>query len=879
LIDVGRAIGYLMLDTTNFDKGFQSALTSLNTLGDKSTTMGDKFTAAGTLMSKAGGTLTKKVTLPLVALGGAAVSTTSKFESSMSQVQATMGITKDHMSNLGGQTVNTMDALSDLAKELGAKTKFSAVEAADAINYMALAGYDVEKTYGMLPTVLNLAAAGNFDLARASDMVTDSQTALGLSIEETATMVDEWARAASKSNTSVEQLGEAILTVGGTAQYMAGGTDRLATVLGVLADNGIKGSEAGTHLRNMILKLASPTDDGAAAIERLGLSVFDADGKMRDFEDIFGDLQIAMKDLTDEERMQAFADLFNVRDIAAANALLGTSSERWEELGSAISNADGAAQEMADTQLDNLQGQLTILGSSLEGMAIAFGELLLPLIKDVVKFIQGLVDKINSLDDAQKEAIVRVAKVVAVVGPVLLILGKLFTLIGSLGKTIKALKTVMTALNAVFATTNPIALVVAAIAALVAAFIYLWNHCEGFRNFWINLWDTIKSAFTSVVEWIKGAFASIQEFFTGVWEGLVGLWGSIVGIASTIAQWFNDNVIQPIKDFFAPLVEWFTELFTSIWNFIKSVFEVIGQLAAGCVEIIKAVWGIVSAWFDENIIQPVAKFFTDLWNTISSAASTAWEAIKGVWTVVSTWYYNNIIAPVNNFFKSMWDKLKSGASAAWEGIKNVFSPVITWFKDKFSAAWNAVKNVFSTGGKIFTGIKEGIERTFKTVVNGIIRGINWVIAIPFNAINRVLDRIRSVSIVGIRPFSGLGSISVPQIPLLARGGILAKGQVGYLEGNGAEAVVPLDQNKKWISAVARDMVEALRNIPTDYHTASAGTWIDRVVININGAKYSNDRDLARAISYELQGLKDRGSRTWGGTRYETPVIRPRLEEV
>lgn len=878
MVNIGQAVGYLLLDTSNFDKGFNKAIGNLRTLGDKSSTTSQKFSALGSELTRVGGSLTTKVTMPLVGLGTVAVSTSSKFESAMSQVQATMGITKDSMSTLDGQTVNTMDALSDLAKELGAKTKFSAVEAAEAINYMALAGYDLQKTYGMLPTVMNLAAAGNFDLARASDMVTDAQTALGLSIEETAQMVDQWAMAASKSNTSVEQLGDAILTIGGTAQYMAGGTDRLATVLGVLADNGIKGSEAGTHLRNMILKLASPTKKGAAAIERLGLDVFDADGKMRDFQDIFGDLQVAMDDLTEEERMQAFADMFNVRDIAAANALLGTSAERWEELGGAISNASGSAEQMAETQLDNLQGQLTILQSSLEGAAIAFGELLMPLIKDAVKFIQGLVDKINNLSDSQKKTIVTVAKIAAVVGPLLLVVGKFFTLLGNLRKTIQTVKTTMTALNAVFAA-NPIALVVAAVAALVAAFIYLWNHCEGFRNFWINLWETIKSAFTSVVEWIKGAFASIQEFFTGVWEGLVSLWDSIVGIASTIAQWFNDNVIQPIKDFFTPLVEWFTELFTSIWDFIKSVFEVIGQLAAGCVEIIKAVWGVVSAWFDENIIQPVARFFTNMWNTISTAAQTAWDWIKGIWTVVSTWFNNTVIAPVVNFFKGLWEKLRNGARDAWEGIKSVFSPVIDWFREKFSAAWTAVKNVFSTGGKIFSGLKEGIVAVFKTVVNAIINGINRVIAIPFNAINRVLDKIRNASFLGISPFKGLGSISVPQIPLLAKGGILNRGQVGLLEGTGAEAVVPLDQNKKWVAAVARDMINALRSTQRSmYQSSNDQPTIGQVVININGAKYSNDKELARAMAIELQNLKSRDSRTWGGTRYETPVVRPRKEE-
>lgn len=990
MINIGQAVGYLLLDTSNFEAGFNKALGDLNTLGDKSSTASQKFTALGSSLSRVGGSLTKKVTLPLVGLGTAAVSTTSKFESAMSQVQATMGVTKDSMSTLDGQSVNTMDALSDLAKELGASTKFSAVEAAEAINYMALAGYDVQKTYGMLPTVLNLAAAGNFDLARASDMVTDAQTALGLSVEETAGMVDQWAMAASKSNTSVEQLGDAILTIGGTAQYMAGGTDRLATTLGVLADNGIKGSEAGTHLRNMILKLASPTKDGAAAIEKLGLQVFDADGKMRDFQDIFGDLSVAMDGLTDEERMQAFADMFNVRDIAAANALLGTSQERWEELGGAISDAGGSAKQMADTQLDNLSGQMTILKSSLEGMAIAFGELLLPLVKDAVSLIQRIVDRINGLSEAQKQQIVTVAKVAAAVGPALLVLGKLMTLIGGLSKGLKMAKLGFMAVRGVIAGISaPVAIIVAAVATLVAAFKHLWDTNEGFRNRiisiwnsikqkvggfidgikkrlesigitfkditsfikkiwdgfcnflapiftgafeaisnalgtvldvltglldvfiglftgnWSQMWEGIKEIFTSIwdslvegfslaLETIKNLadvvlgwfgtstdqiWSKISSFFTNLWNGVVSIWNSIVGVLTTVANWINANVIEPVKEFFAPLVAWFTELFTSIWNFIASVFEVIWQLAAGCVEIIKALWGVVADWFDENVIQPLSEFFTGLWKTVSGAASTAWKAIEGVWKTVSRWFNDNIISPISSFFTGMWNGVKKGASSAWEGIKGVFMPVVNWFREKFSAAWQAVKSVFSSGGKVFSGLKEGIANVFKTVVNKLIEGINKVVAVPFNTINGFLNTLRNINILGVTPFKWVGSISVPQIPSLFRGGILGKGEIGLLEGNGAEAVVPLDQNKKWISAVAADMAEAFRSMGNSmlYPAGETGTVIN-ATFNINGARYTNDRELARAMSYELQNLKDRGSRTWGGTQYETPVMRPRREE-
>ena len=322
---------------------------------------GDKLQDVGNKVSGVGEDLTKSVTVPLAGLGTAAVATAANFESSMSQVQATMGISKDAMSEVNGETVNTMDTLSALAKQMGSETAFSASECAEALNYLALAGYSTQEMCDTLPTVLNLAAAGGIDLASASDMVTDAMSALGMGTDEATTMVDQMAKTSSTTNTSVAQLGDAILTIGATAKSVKGGTAELNTALGILANNGIKGAEGGTHLRNVILSLQNPTDKAAAAMEQLGVDVYDSEGNMRSLNDILGDLNRSMDGITAAEKSNIIATIFNKTDLAAVNALLANTGDTWDDLQQSIIESGGAAQQMADTQLDNLQGQITIL--------------------------------------------------------------------------------------------------------------------------------------------------------------------------------------------------------------------------------------------------------------------------------------------------------------------------------------------------------------------------------------------------------------------------------------------------------------------------------------------------------------------------------------
>lgn len=367
--------GTLIFGTSIDESGFEKGISSLTV-------------AAGTAIGNIASSMVSQISSVVAQIPAQMVEVGSNFESSMSQVAATMGI---------NSAAAEFETLSDAAKEMGETTKFSASQAGEALNYLALAGYDAEKAVSALPTVLNVAAAGGMELAAASDMVTDAMSALGLETSQMADFSDKLAVTAQKSNTSVAQLGEAILTVGGTAKNLAGGVVEMNTMLGILADNGIKGAEGGTALRNVILSLTAPTSTAAKAIDSLSLSVFDGEGKMRSLQDIVYDLNDALSTMTDADKSQVLSDIFNKVDLKSVNALLGTSMERFDELAGNIDNCSGAAADMAATMDDNLKGDLTIMQSALEGLGIAAYEKFQTPMRDAV---QSVTEDIGTLSQS-----------------------------------------------------------------------------------------------------------------------------------------------------------------------------------------------------------------------------------------------------------------------------------------------------------------------------------------------------------------------------------------------------------------------------------------------------------------------------------------------
>lgn len=688
-----------------------TAVQKIATAGEKLKTTGDNISSAGQKLLP--------VTAGVTALGTASVTTAANFESAMSQVQATMGITKDSMSTVDGQSVNTMNTLSKLAKKMGAETAFSASECAEALNYLALAGYDTQQMFDTLPTVLNLAAAGDIQLASASDMVTDAMSALGMGVDEAGTMVDQMAKTASTTNTSVAQLGEGILTIGATAKSIKGGTAELNTALGILANNGIKGAEGGTHLRNIILSLQSPTDAAAKQMEELGISVYDSEGNMRSLNDILGDLNTSMDGMTSAEKSNIISTIFNKTDLSSVNALLANTGSTWDDLQQKITDSGGAAQQMADTQLDNLQGQITILKSALEGLAISFGELLMPAIKQIVGWVQKFVDFLNSLDEGTKKTIVNIALVVAALGPVLIVIGKVISAVGTImtivpkiAGVINTVKGAFVALNTTMLA-NPIVLIIAAIAALVAAFIYLWNNCDGFRQFWIDLWENVKQVAITV-------WNAIKEFFSQVWEAIKTIFSTVFEVIKTlVTTYFNiyKTIIQTVLTVIQTVI-------TTVWNTIKTVIT--------------------------TVLNAIKTVFSTIWNAIKTIISAVVSGIKGLITGDFTAVKNSITTIMNTIkstISTIWNTIKSTVSTVLGAIKSavtsVFTGIVNAVKGAMGNVLNAVKTGFSNVKSHITGLASQAVTWGKDLVMGIVNGIKSCIGAVGDAVKSVADKIKS----------------------------------------------------------------------------------------------------------------------------------------
>ena len=695
-VNVGEAVGYLDLDTSGFTKGFKSALQELQAFKNSASSMGDKVTALGSAMTKAGSTMTKSVTLPLVGLGTAAVATTTKFESAMSKVSAISGATGDDLA-----------ALTDKAKEMGAKTKFSASESAEAFQYMAMAGWKTEDMLDGIDGIMNLAAADGLDLATTSDIVTDALTAFGLSASDSAHFADVLAKASSSANTNVSMLGESFKYVAPVAGSLGYSAEDTAIALGLMANAGIKGSQSGTALRGALTRLIKPTDDAAALMEEYGLSLTNSDGSMKSLGEVMSMLRSNLGDLTEAEQAQVAATLFGQEAMSGMLSIINASDKDFQNLTDQIYGADGAAKQMADTMLDNLSGQLIILKSSLEGAAIAFGELLLPLIKKITSAIQGLVDWVNNLSDRQKAIIVTIAGVLAVVGPIFIIGGKIVKLVGSVMGVIKVLKPAIAALNAVMSA-NPIILIITLIAGLIAALVTLYKKNETFRNFVNEAWASIKNVVSTVVN-------ALVTFFTEtIPNALQSAIDWVKNFAHNIATFFTETIPEKISQLF----DWFTRIPENIGY---ALGYALGTIARWIVD----AWNSISEGVPK-IIESIGKFFSELPGKIWQALLEVIDTLVKWITQAIEWAKTEIpkfILTVVNFYLSLPGKIWNALLSALDKVKQWGTQLLSWAKIKIPEVVSSIIGFFK---QLPTKIVEVGTNLVKGLWNGIKGAASWL---------------------------------------------------------------------------------------------------------------------------------------------------------
>lgn len=591
-------------------------MTSASKAGEKTRKAIAKF---GDGVAEVGAGMTAAITVPVAAAGTACVKTAADFEKSLSQIQATMGITKDATTELNGETVNTMGTLESLAKQLGESTKFSASEAADAINNMAMAGYNVQKTYDTLPTVLSLASAGNLELDYATQLVANGMAVMGEKCKSAQQMADQMAVTASNAYGSVADFGEGLLVAGGQAAVCGQSMEDTFTALGILGDAGIQGAEGGTALRNTLKNLYQPTDKAAKVLSKLGVKTSDAKGNLLGVQDVLQQLNGVMAGMSDADASTTMAEIFDTRTIAAASALLGNVGERWSSLRETISGASdmydgqGAAAGMAATQLDNFEGRVTLLKSAIEGLAISLGNSLLPYVEKGVEWIQSLTDKFNGLDQGTKDMIVKFALVAAAAGPLIMGFGKMIsfsaTLLGAFSKVRGALLGVKEAGGlvkfALVGLSAPIGVVVAAIAAIVAVVAVVVTHFEMFKEAVGNAIAAVSPSIENLMSKFSGLQATAGPVITFIGDLMANfLVGAIEGAAETISIVIDgiataiqgiSEVIQGVVDFVAGITsgDWQTAwdglggVVTGVFDTIKGVIDGAVASVSGLIEAVR----------------------------------------------------------------------------------------------------------------------------------------------------------------------------------------------------------------------------------------------------------------------------------------------------
>ena len=784
-VDVGSAVGYLDLDISGFLAGLQSAQSAANTSSKNIvTSLGSVITGLGNGMTSVGKTLTKSVTTPLAGATTAMTKYAAGFESGMTKVSA-----------ISGATGEDFDKLRNKALEMADNSVHGATKVTEAFKYMAMAGWDTEEMLAGVNGILNLATASGEDLGRVSDIVTDGLTAFGLTAQDTERFVNVLAKAASASNTDVGMMGETFKYVAPVAGALGYQIEDMAVAIGLMANSGIKAGQAGTTLRASLSRLAKPTKEVQDAMNKYKLSLTNAKGQIKPFNELMDEMRSKLGGLSKAQQVQVASALFGREAMSGMLAVINASEEDYRELTEEIYNSKDAAQKMADIMSNNLNGQIERLKASLGNLSIELGDILLPHFKNVVSKIQELVIKFRNLSKEQKEQIVKWAGIAAAAGPALMIAGKLVTgfgkvvttigkipknvtkIVKSLKKTVNSVKNFGEAFKlaragftelgksaskfgaALGSMSLPMILIIALVAALIAAFVNLWRNNEEFRDKIISIWDEIKETVSVAIERIKSiieqlqpvfdalkvAFKELVDFLKILWEGFCEIAaplfvGAFKIIADTLSAVLNIiyDIVQGLVDLFSGdfegAMENFGKVFEDAWKWVCDVFE---DAKETILEIAETICNWFGTTWDETWTS-IKEFFSDLWEDISTAVSEGWETICAVFQVgimVIDEIMNILWFVITLPFRFIWENCKDIILDAWEYIKTTVSDAIEKVSQKISEVWEHVSGVFE---EFWNPISEYLSEVWEDMCSEVSRELDAIKKV----INDVLDKIK-----------------------------------------------------------------------------------------------------------------------------------------
>lgn len=608
-VNVGSAIAYLDLDMSGFTSGISQARSALSDFISSTDSLSSRFQNLGSSISNVGAGMSKSLTLPIVGVGAAATKMAGDFEASMSKVEA-----------ISGATSEEMDQLREKAIEMGAETKFSAKESADAFTYMAMAGWDASQMVDGISGIMSLAAADGLDLATTSDIVTDALTAFGLQASDSAHFADVLAQASSSANTNVSMLGESFKYVAPVAGSLGMSVEDVSLALGLMANSGIKGSQAGTTLRASLTNLVKPTDEMTLKMEELDIQVQNSDGTMKSLREIMDILRNRFSSLTEAEKSNAAATLFGKEAMSGMLTIINASEEDYLKLATAIDGATGRADEMADTMMNNLSGSIEELKGAVETLMIRLGDALIPVIKSITELLIVVAEKIGNLTEEQIQQIVQIAALVAAIGPVLIIVGKVISIIGTVisvgGKLFAGIQAIVTFIGSVLipaisAIGAPVLVVIAVITALIAAGVALYKNWDEVSAWAKKAWESIKSTINSageaiggffselgeslskqinkIMDWLKSLVSSVKDFLMESFKNISRMFTDILPTMIEVGKGIIRNLWDGMRNMFSSVASWVTD---ALSNLFRPVTDMVGRI----VNPIKSAFGSVGSW-------------------------------------------------------------------------------------------------------------------------------------------------------------------------------------------------------------------------------------------------------------------------------------------